>query len=96
MEGEEKGQLVITFTGKTVTFAGYSRRFDPVDDIMFVPLHAPKRQKHESDSLQIDIIDWNNPSFTVDLAQWENEETRDWIVRKILKAISEDIWNADF
>jgi hypothetical protein len=89
-EGDWKIKVEITAT--KACFTGGPGLFDCIDDIMFVPLHAPFRKDKESDSLQIDIVenmsdDWphNNRYFEVDLTQWSDQRTRNWICRKILK-----------
>jgi hypothetical protein len=80
----------VTYTRTRLIVFGFPSRFDPIDDIMFLPLRAPERMETESESLRLEIVDRRH--FEEDLTQWSSEVTRDYICRKIVKAVTESIW----
>ena len=80
-EEEEEIEIVITKDKLCVRNFG---SFDPVDDVMFVPMYAPGRQKNEPDSMQLEETDFKTFA-NYDLKHWKNKETRRFICAKIVE-----------
>lgn len=87
---EETKEVQITITKDKLCIRNFPRCFDPVDDVMFVPLYAPGRSKEESDSMMLedsDIVSYAN----YDLTQWSKAETKRFICKQIITQILEDM-----
>ncbi len=91
-EGGKTRVLSVVYTKDKLAIFGFPSQFDPIDDIMFVPVRAPGRLDSESDSLRVERCSFKKCSVEVDLTQWSNETTRNYICREIMKRIVADMW----
>lgn len=76
--------------------------FDPIDDLMFAPLHAPDRLDSEPDSIDVEyfIADgskWKGGAFDIDIIQikldvYHLQKTRKFVVKEVLEKFCDEVF----
>jgi hypothetical protein len=102
MEGFNKVSFEITPDLLIIKGVSQFESYDPIDDPMFTPLHAPDRLDSEPDSVDVDYFNadgtkWEGSVSEIDIIQikldvYHSQKTRKFVVKDVLEHFCDEMF----
>jgi hypothetical protein len=102
MEGSNRISFEITPNILIIKGVSQFESFDPIDDLMFTPLHAPDRLDSEPDSIDVEYFNadgtkWKGAVADIDEIQikldvYHSQNTRKFIVQDALEHLCDEVF----